>query len=71
MIEKINKSRCIGCGICIDVCPMDVLRMDEKNHQVLIVYSNDCMTCFNCELGCPSQAIYVSPTRAKSIIFPW
>jgi NAD-dependent dihydropyrimidine dehydrogenase PreA subunit len=71
VIEKINISRCTCCGICIDVCPMDVLRMDNKNHKVKIMYPNDCITCFNCELECPSKAIYVSPTRTKSIVFPW
>ena len=70
-IEKINKSKCTSCGICIDVCPMDVLRMDKKNHQVVIRYPHDCITCFNCELECPSQAIYVNLSRARLIIFPW
>ena len=54
-----------------DVCPMDVLRMDEKGEKAVITYPLDCMTCFNCELECDPNAIYVSPERAKDIVLPW
>jgi ferredoxin len=30
MIKEIYEDKCNGCGICVDVCPADVLRMDEK-----------------------------------------
>ena len=26
----LSNSSCIGCGICVDVCPVDVLHHDEK-----------------------------------------
>lgn len=30
-----------------------------------ITYTDDCMTCFNCELNCPSGAIYVHPFKER------
>ena len=30
-----------------------------------IAYNDDCMTCFNCELNCPSGAIYVHPFKER------
>ncbi|MFQ8888564.1 MAG: hypothetical protein ACLR7Z_09755 [Bilophila wadsworthia] len=29
------------------------------------ITTDDCMTCFNCELNCPSGAIYVHPFKER------
>ena len=29
----------------------------------VVAHLEDCMTCFNCELSCPSQAIFVHPFK--------
>ena len=70
-IESIELDLCNGCAICVDVCPMDVLRMDEKGEKAAIVYPLDCMTCFNCELDCDPGAIYVFPARVKEVPLSW
>ena len=59
------------CGVqgnCTEVCPMDVLSMDELLHKPVIRYPEDCMTCYNCELTCPTGAINVDPIKRQ--IFP-
>ena len=28
MIERIDSQKYTGCGICVDVCPLDTLRLD-------------------------------------------
>jgi len=35
--------KCIGCGICIEVCPQGVLAMNYK--KAVIVDSDKCMEC--------------------------
>jgi NAD-dependent dihydropyrimidine dehydrogenase PreA subunit len=65
MIQEIYESKCTGCGICVDICPLDVFRMDEKRNIAIIKYPDDCMTCFKCELECPSNAIYVHPFKEE------
>lgn len=60
MINKINSDKCIGCGTCIDRCNMDVLRLDSESDIAYIAYPEDCMTCFECELNCPTEAITVN-----------
>ena len=66
MIESLSKDKCIGCGKCVEICPMDVFRMDTRDGKSVIMYRDDCQTCFQCELECPAQAIKVSPfTREK------
>lgn len=62
MIEKIDPEICVGCGLCVRLCPLDTLRLGE-NEKAFIAYPEDCMTCFICERNCPSGAIDVSPLR--------
>ena len=62
-IERIDPDLCNGCGICVETCQMDVIRMDEKKKKAVIKYPEDCETglCAICEIDCPQHAIYVSP----------
>ncbi len=69
MIETLDHDLCDGCGICMDVCPMDVFRRDAAG-VFRIVYEGDCMTCFNCELECHMDAVHVGPFR-KSRVQAW
>lgn len=62
MIANIDKEKCIGCGICVDRCPLDTIRIDSDGKAV-IAYPEDCMTCFLCERNCPQGAIYVHPFK--------
>lgn len=70
-IEKIDDGLCNGCGICVDTCPTDVLRMDDKTGKAYIAYPIDCTVCFLCEWDCPESAIHVSPLPARKLIHPY
>lgn len=70
-IEPINLEKCTGCGVCIETCAMDVIRMDEKGEKALVEYVDDCMLCYACELDCPEDAIYVSPEKAGRPVLSW
>jgi NAD-dependent dihydropyrimidine dehydrogenase PreA subunit len=60
VIEVISSSRCIDCGICVDVCPTNVFDADAADHPS-IARQSDCQTCFLCEAHCPTDALFVSP----------
>jgi NAD-dependent dihydropyrimidine dehydrogenase PreA subunit len=62
MIEKIDSELCTGCGICVNSCATDVIRMDETTKKAVIAYKEDCSLCCMCEFDCPTHAIYVSPS---------
>ncbi len=48
---------CIGCKVCVDVCPHAVFGM---NHRTAVLISPDaCMECGACQLNCPTNAIAV------------
>ncbi len=70
-IEKIDPALCEGCGICVDSCPLDVIRMDAKSKKAVISYPDDCMLCLACERDCPTRAIYVSPEKKIPFLLAW
>lgn len=70
-IERIDREKCIGCQKCVDACIMDVIRFDETEKKAVIKYPKECYCCYNCEVGCPSGAIYVDPRRLRPITPAW
>jgi NAD-dependent dihydropyrimidine dehydrogenase PreA subunit len=59
-IKYIDRDLCDGCGICVESCPTDVIRLNGDTKAV-IAYPDDCQTCYLCEEDCPQEAIAVSP----------
>ncbi len=70
-IRKIDAFRCNGCGVCVDICPLDVLRMDQARENAFVKYLEDCMSCCLCELECPTDAILVTPSRERRTPLAW
>lgn len=65
MIELVSDARCVGCDICVKVCPTNVF--DAAPGQVpVIARQEDCQTCFMCELYCPTDALFVSPDADRN-----
>lgn len=52
-----NPALCIGCEICVEVCPHAVFEMNKR--VVKLINPDDCMECGACQLNCPSNAITV------------
>ena len=48
---------CIGCGLCVDVCPHAVFRMNGRLAK--LDHPQDCMECGACQVNCPTNAIAV------------
>ena len=54
----IDKEECIGCGTCVDMCPEDVLEIDE-DEKAYVANKDDCTECKACEVNCEYDAISV------------
>ena len=54
----INTSWCKGCGICIGMCPTQVLEFDE-HLKAMVAHLEKCINCKLCELLCPELAVSV------------
>ena len=70
-IERIDHELCNGCGICVESCGTDVIRMDEKSKKAIIKYPEECKVCYFCKDDCPQKAIYVSPLKREPLIVSW
>jgi NAD-dependent dihydropyrimidine dehydrogenase PreA subunit len=58
----VNHDACIadkGCNVCVLVCPLDVLRIDEQAGKAYMKY-DECWYCTPCEVDCPTNAITVN-----------
>lgn len=51
----INTDECIGCGICVEACPQEVLDVPEEKAEV--VNEEACIACGDCLEECPMSAI--------------
>jgi NAD-dependent dihydropyrimidine dehydrogenase PreA subunit len=56
---KIDPLQCNACGICEDICPCDVFRVNRETRQAEASYEVDCWYCGACEQDCPEGAIKV------------
>lgn len=54
MAVKIDKETCIGCGACVDVCPVSALSMEDGKAKC---DESLCIDCGACIATCPVQAI--------------
>ena len=61
MIALLLADQCTSCQRCVEVCPRNVFDAVE-NAPPLIARAEDCQTCFQCELYCRADAIYIEPT---------
>ncbi|MFZ5651515.1 MAG: 4Fe-4S dicluster domain-containing protein [Bacillota bacterium] len=54
----VNIKWCKGCGLCVDVCPKNVLSLDDLG-KVRVERPEECTGCGMCEATCPDLAISV------------
>ena len=54
---QMDENKCTGCGMCIEVCPHHVFKMNGKS--ALITDRDACMECGACSQNCPAGAISV------------
>ncbi len=57
---QITEKGCRGCGICVDLCPVDVFEFDNSKESAKVTAPFDCIGCLSCKYACPSQCIVVS-----------
>lgn len=54
---KLNQDKCIGCGMCVQVCPHQVFAVKEGKASILD--KDSCMECGACAQNCVASAVTV------------
>lgn len=56
-VARKSIDECIGCMTCVNVCPMDVFYYDYDRNKSVLLYPENCQTCAQCYLSCPTDAL--------------
>ena len=54
---RVDVEKCTGCGCCIEVCPVEAIKMDNGT---AVIDKDACIECGQCVDECPNDAIIVS-----------
>ncbi|MDR1421615.1 MAG: 4Fe-4S binding protein [Coriobacteriales bacterium] len=55
MSIKIDQATCIGCGTCVDTCPLELI--DLADGMAVINDEDACIECGACVNSCPLESI--------------
>jgi len=69
---KTDEDRCKGCSLCVNFCPVHVLRISDKinmqgYHPVELIPEGGCTGCATCALMCPDQVITVFRVKKEKV----
>ena len=67
-VIRADLSKCIGCKMCLTICPMDVFRFNEKENKSVIAFPESCQTCGQCYVNCPVRSLDMSWYEAASTV---
>jgi ferredoxin len=64
---EVDDELCIGCGACVEICPMEAIKL--KN-EVSTIKLKRCIGCGNCIAKCPEDAIHLKKREKQFTPFP-
>lgn len=60
---KVDETLCVGCGVCVDACPMKILAV--RDGLCVMTDITRCLECGTCIRECAVQAIAIAGVREK------
>lgn len=69
-LSKANAEKCVGCGKCMKICPVNAIEITEENgRRKARVVPERCIGCGVCVKNCPTHALMLEP-RPNRLITP-
>lgn len=69
MPPVIDKTKCIGCGTCAEICNSSLFVFNrEKDKYPQVKFPEECWHCDSCVLDCPTKAISLRVPLAYSLM---
>jgi adenylylsulfate reductase subunit B len=65
----IDKDKCSGCGICVDICPTDVFFGSKLGEVPAVTYPDQCFHENACVAECPTDAIRLRIPLTMMLIY--
>ena len=66
-IAEVNVDDCIGCGTCVEKCPMEALDLEDN---IAVLDKDKCIGCGVCAHHCPEEAITLERTGPRDVFVP-
>ena len=63
-IADVIEEDCIGCGTCVDICPMKAIELEDAVSQI---DKSRCIGCGLCAHHCPEDAIKLTHTGLRDV----
>ncbi len=60
----IDEKMCNSCGICVKLCPGDLLALHPRTKKAFVWDNRDCWNCWVCVKHCPVRAITLKLPKA-------
>ena len=57
MAAQVDTEKCTGCGLCVEACPVEAIKLDDDKAKVDEDLCVDCGTCVD---ECPNDALGVT-----------
>ncbi|HHV38877.1 MAG TPA: 4Fe-4S dicluster domain-containing protein [Tepidimicrobium sp.] len=62
---KVVFEDCIKCGICAQVCPVDIVEIRKDEKECVVFNFDYCKGCGICANECPKKCIMMVPERSE------
>lgn len=56
MAAVVDKEKCTGCETCVEVCPVEAIKVENE---VAVINEDECIDCGTCVAECPNEAISI------------
>ena len=66
-LRETDAEACIGCGQCVEICPVAALKLEDD---IAVVDKEWCIGCGVCATVCPSDALKIVKRSDKSCDLP-